>query len=1106
MLDFFSVQRGGCVCKTCGKRIDGLSDLGAIFVKDKNRIQTEVYCKKDTPQGGGGNVGNLVSISVLPTTGVYETGVTTHPGEMPSTAPEFRIHMVANFDSGMSIPLNFNNTADKAAIDKLVGTVLRAYGKPYDIIPTLPEVKYDTVGEFFYVDQEAHTKTETGADVVYQERVELKFTDLVNTPVAAEAKLLDGWTRVDESVEDDFASVLSVEGNYPTTMVTFDSKSPIPSKVLPIDFKLDTSAIKAQAIDPTYTLKTYPDTHPLYPGQQYLEIYSHAKLLYGAQVVVADFKNAIPVEYPLEADKVIDHVVFKATSVSITDNVPKLEADALIELKVTIDGTYYIYYENIALPEAIPMNKAGQAPYQDPNQSSIVDLYLDDIRHIKWTDPTYAIEQLPIVAMDDPQPESEYETNATIWGPSILELDMRVAVKHQNEVGAWVTGSINETAIEWHTPVFEVRARLNSEERIAYHESGARSIHKDVRDDRIYITINAGKEGEKFISDITGDTIDASDNYISRMEFTNQGTSYDGGTITLTDGSEAFIGDVVTSRFNVFALDLLGIIDNSVLYDYAGNPIGTGMTVTDQEESHELDVETKIQFKITFPDPTCDISKGDTNRDVFVKEFTIYRKNIDTFHNQLGVAMAKNGDHYDMNVANKVEAFTDGAKELGIVPSAKSFNEALTHKAHTELMPDGTTHTEPSLHSVLIGIINAIQDTKQYTSSLIDKGITGISVDPNMYAKKSTASNASTYNWVETMAELIVPDPSWSRSDTSHTVANRNLLDNPNHTIKVLMPSRVVARWVELTNPEPDKLSIGYDARLDLTKDANAAWNDSQKTYHVDEAPIVLDATMYPTFVNALMELVQDHFGYHLQNGSTYAKFLDAYGDPLRGIQVATDGMNDTEGHELIDATVVVPNPAFEGSNHKSTVVANAIEVPVKVWVPKGGKTIETIEFIQPVDMNTVEYNNLDSPDPWERNMVSPDGFRYRVHYTDGSTQEVVGRPYDTVFPMPEPKKITRVQYRGYVGTVEYHSMGSSSPDARYMTCDGYWVYLVTFNDGTTEEVHTPGTEEIWPMPVGQTPSITDVEFLGPSNGDWNGIVYENLNDNDPRNRKMYTY
>lgn len=251
MLDFFSVQRGGCVCKTCGKRIDGLSDLGAIFVKDKNRIQTEVYCKQDTPQGGGGNVGNLVSISVLPTTGVYETGVTDHPGEMPSVAPEFRIHMVANFDSGMSIPLNFNNSADKAAIDKLVGTVLRAYGKPYDITPTLPEVKYDTVGEFFYVDQEAHTKTETGADVVYQEKVELKFTDLINTPVAAEAKLLDGWTRVDELVDDDFASVLSVEGNYPTTMVTFDSKSPIPTKVLPIDFKLDTSAIKAQAIDPT---------------------------------------------------------------------------------------------------------------------------------------------------------------------------------------------------------------------------------------------------------------------------------------------------------------------------------------------------------------------------------------------------------------------------------------------------------------------------------------------------------------------------------------------------------------------------------------------------------------------------------------------------------------------------------------------------------------------------------------------------------------------------------------------------------------------------------------------------------------------------------------
>lgn len=83
--------------------------------------------------------------------------------------------------------------------------------------------------------------------------------------------------------------------------------------------------------------------------------------------------------------------------------------------------------------------------------------------------------------------------------------------------------------------------------------------------------------------------------------------------------------------------------------------------------------------------------------------------------------------------------------------------------------------------------------------------------------------------------------------------------------------------------------------------------------------------------------------------------------------------------------------------------------------------------------------------------------------------------------------------------------MGSSSPDARYMTCDDYWVYLVTFNDGTTEEVHTPGTSEIWPMPVGQTPSITDVEFMGPSNGDWNGILYENLTDEDPRNRKMRT-
>lgn len=1105
MLDFFSVQRGGCVCKTCGKRIDGLSDLGAIFVKDKNRIQTEVYCKKDTPQGGGGDVGNLVSISVLPTTGVYETGVTTHPGEMPSTAPEFRIHMVANFDSGMSIPLNFNNTADKAAIDKLVGTVLRAYGKPYDIIPTLPEVKYDTVGEFFYVDQEAHTKTETGADVVYQERVELKFTDLVNTPVAAEAKLLDGWTRVDELVDDDFASVLSVEGNYPTTMVTFDSKSPIPTKVLPIDFKLDTSAIKAQAIDPTYTLKTYPDTHPLYPGQQYLEIYSHAKLLYGTQVVVADFKNAIPVEYPLEADKVIDHVEFKATNVSIVENEPKLDADAFLELKATIDGAYYIYYENIATPEAIPMNKAGQAPYQDPNQSSIVDLYLDDIRHIRWTDPTYAIEQLPIVAMDDPQPESEYETNATIWGPSVFEVDLRVDVKHQNEVGTWVPGGFSKAAIEWDTPVFEVRARLNSEERIAYHESYVTHVNKAVRDDHTYLTLSVSRGGEKFISDITGDTIAISDNYISKMEFTNQGTSYDGGTITLTDGSEAFIGDVTTTKFADIAADLFNIINSSVCYGSDDEVLGTGPVVLSPDERNENDNYTRLNFTLWVPDPTFDKDKGDTNRLVYTRDFYLLREKIDTFHNKLGVSMDKVGDHYVMKVNNDLNVYTGHIKDKRVKTDAKTFDETLVHKASTHPMPDGSTHTEPSLHSVLVGVINAIQDTEQYTSSLIDKGIAGISVDPTMYAKKSTASNASTYNWVETTAELIVPDPSWSRSDSSHTVANRNLLDDPNRTIKVLMPSRVVARWTELDNPEPDKLSIGYNAKLDLTKDANAAWNDSQKTSDIDEAPIVLDSTMYPDFVNQLMELIQDHYGYHLQNGSTYAKFVDADGNPMKGIQVATDGMNDTEGHELIDATVIVPNPAFEGADRKSTVMANAIEVPVQVWVPKGGKDIETIEFIQPVDMNTIEYNNLDSSDPWERNMVSPEGFRYRIHYTDGSTLDITGSTNDTIFPMPEPKKITRVQYRGYVGTVEYHSMGSSSPDARYMTCDGYWVYLVTFNDGTTEEVHTPGTEGIWPMPVGQTPSITDVEFMGPSNGDWNGILYENLTDEDPRNRKMRT-
>lgn len=1107
MIDFFSAQRGGCVCKTCGKRIDGLTDLGAIFIKDKNRIQTEAYCKQDTPQGGGGDIGNLVSISVLPTTGVYETGVTTHPGEMPSVAPEFRIHMVANFDSGMSIPLNFNNTADKAAIDKLVGTVLRVYGKPYDIIPTLPEVKYDTVGNFFYVDQEAHTKTETGTDVVYQERVELKFTDLINTPTQAQAKLLEDWVTV-AGVFGDKAHFETINGSYPTTHVSFDSKSPVPSKILPIHFHLDTSAIEAQVLDPTYALKTYPDDHPLYPGQQYLEIYSHARLLYGGQVAITDFRNLVPVEYPLEADKVIDHVEFHATNVSLMENFgSKHDPDALYEVFVTIDGSYYIYYENMALPEVVPMNKPGQAAYTDPNNYEIIDFYINEIRHMRWTDASFTNDKLPTVVMDNPPPSSATQPNATLSGPSVFEMDLKVKASHYNDYDntVIVDGVYITTNIPYNQDMFDVRVRMNADDRITYVVADSIEPSEDDRGDHIYICFNTANE--RFISDITGNDIPTSDTFEKHLELTNQGSSYDGGSIVLTDGTTVQVGNVATTKMLDFFASLMGIIDNATFYDDYDLPIGVGMTIPDDSISEtSKDTEnTSIKFTVYIPDPTYDSSRGDMNNKLYMKEFTIDRKKIDSVHDQLTFSMTKSGDHYDMVVTNKVEMFTENNKDLRVQTSAKTFDETVTHKVSTDTQPDGSTHSEPSLHTVLVGIVNAIQDTDQYTSALVARDVKGISVDPTMYGKKCTASGNEDYNWVTTTAELIVPDPSWSRSDTSHATANRNLLDKTNQQVKVLLPSRVVAKFVDVTNPANDTLTLSYDAKLDLSKNGDASWTDTRKTSQVTDAPIVLDDTEYPGFVNKIMGLIQNHYGWTIdQSSGQYAHILDENGNPITGIQVASAGMYDTANYELMDATVIVPNPAHDGSSAHSATMVNALEVPVKVWVPKG-KAVEYVSFIEPVNMDTVEYHDLGSPSPLTRRMTSPDGFRYRITYTDGSTLDVTGRPNDPIFPMPALRKVTQVRYNGYTGNIEFHNGETVYGPDSYMTCTGEWIYDVYFEDGTSQEVRTDGSNPIWPLPPVTVPEITDVEFMGPSNGDWNSIQYENLTDDDPRNRKMYT-
>lgn len=1105
MIDFFSVQRGGCFCKTCGKRIDGLSDLGAIFVKDKNRIQTEAYCKKDTPQGGGGNLGNLVNISVLPTTGVYETGVTTHPGEMPSTAPEFRIHMVANFDSGMSIPLNFNNTADKAAIDKLVGTVLRAYGKPYDITPTLPEVKYDTVGNFFYVDQEAHTKTETGADVVYQERVELKFTDLINTPTTVQAKLLEDWTTV-VSTDGDKAHYGLLDGSYPTTYVSFDG--PVPFKQLPIHFMLDASAIETQILDPTYTLKTYPSTHPIHPNEQYLEIYSHARFLYGGQVIYPDFKNPVPVEYPLEGEKVIDHVEFHTTSLAVNVNSgTRYDPWAVLEVLATIDGIYYIYYENEATPQAIPMNKPGQAAYTDPNNYEIIDFYVDEVRHLMWSDESFTVEQLPTVVMDNPPPASATEPNATLLGPSVFEMDLKVQVAHYNDYDNTVIVDhyCVQTNVPYHQDEFAIRVRMNAEDRITYVSADSIEPSEDDRGDHIYICLNTANE--RFISDITGNDIPTSAAFEKHLELTNQGTSYDGGSIVLTDGTTVQVGNVTTTKMLDFFASLMGIIDNATFYDDYDQPIGVGMTVPDDSISEtSKDTEnTSIKFTVYIPDPTYDSSRGDANNKLYAKEFMIERKKIDSVHDQLTFSMSKSGDHYNMVVTNKVEMFTENNKDLRVQTSAKTFDETIVHKVSTDTQPDGSTHSEPSLHTVLVGIVNAIQDTEQYTSSLVDKGFKGISVDPTMYGKKCTATGNENYNWVTTTAELIVPDPSWSRSDSGHTTANRNLLNKTNQEVKVLLPSRVVAKFVDVTNPANDTLTLSYDAKLDLSKNGDASWTDTQKTSQVTDAPIVLDSTEYPGFVNKIMGLIQNHYGWTIdQSSGQYAHILDENGDPLTGIQVASEGMYDTTNYELMDATVIVPNPAHDGSAAHSATMTNALEVPVKVWVPKG-KAVDYVSFIEPANMDTVEYHDLWSPSPLVRRMTSPDGFRYRITYTDGSTLDVTGRPNDPIFPMPASRKVTQVRYNGYDGTVEFHNGQTAYGPDSYMTCTGEWVYDVYYDDGTSQEVRVDGSNPIWPLPPVTVPEITDVEFMGPSTGDWNSIVYENLTDNDPRNRKMRT-
>lgn len=1032
MIDFFSVQRGGNICKTCGKRIQGFVDLGAILCKDNPRMQTEVYCKDHVPQTG--SLGNLVSIQVRPGNSIVETGVTDHPGSAPTVAPKFHINLLANFDSGTSLPIVYDNLLDKAAIDQLVASVLENYGKPYEIVPNETKVKYDATEGKFYVDATADTKVPGRPDQSLTERIYLTLDDLIKvepttikqvngstatwsadrdravaaieanvtsgddttkgTNIATDVKIIrpavdkasmkadnlqhqpdgswtidleadtdqpwnngtpaqntkkaktvpidipdpeaistaveDSWSyTLDPNDDDDVGYIRKVIGSDSDCLITFEGEStPV---AMAEQMTIDTSAIKAKAIKATYEVKTYPPTHPTYPNQQYIAMYSHAQMMLGNNIVINDIQAEQVAEYPLDAAKEIEYVELIVTGDELVlESVDDNQATLVYKVK----GHYDVHYKNISAAESVPfvpglggVDALGFLKFNVSNDISITSVEFKNWgKKGQVQNPTYNT------------------TSKKLEGPAYLQVGLNMVDPISGHTYHDVAFDVNETMFKVPAPwVYDAMAFITSSSVVKSRES-------------------VGTGASKWALKLT-DTVYVWDTNLNQMLAKDSKlllfhTDTEYNTKVMIPANEP--DSVTIANGNDLMHNMLTRMDEADCYIYKdGVPeyMGTGIMVSDGAV-YAPGSYREVEMTVYIPDPTWVATETDQKTMVYTKQVKIKIPKYVEMHTHVKeVNWEPEGKHYNLvTYANSYLYNKDGEeKSHDVLPDDGKLVESVMKHLSYECDEDDAHEVASARDDVLDIIIAGVNQAQQYDENRQPiSGVKGISATVSTGQTVYAKSNVKNVNCI-----VILPDPTWDPDDPQHATNRRNLLEktSPAKMVDVTGAHTTFKRLDDAPTARENEMAMwvtneGYTHIKSYTPSSEAEKRQYAKYFDQDQDVNVWTLNEMVANTKAILDYFSDGVPYYQPPGSLYPAQKMVTGLPTynRGMMVWTKGFGEDVTdpdcqYELIDGTIVVPNPTIPENKTGTPIVPNLYEVPVKIWVPKG--TEKKITHIQ---------------------------------------------------------------------------------------------------------------------------------------------------------------
>lgn len=600
MIDFFSVQRGGCFCKTCGKRINGLSDLGAIFVNDVNRVQTEAFCKQHAQHGGGGS--SVVSAEFNPLASFTVTDPTDTDGILVPSNPTMNgIGAVTlKYDDGTTAIMSVGTT-DPNFINRLATQFIRLYGKPTEVyqsnsdkviktkidpvtgdtkyyVLATPEVVSDNNGTITVLNQGDPEEIEVDLQAVpvfirsvsegFNAPIEILNID-TNNPAPDVDKTYLKIERIKMQSANCYGSY-----NLDTDTIDYDPNGKFNSSSAPLMVDENLKVLLACSIPYVGPIEPDPTGNP---GDMRYPVYSRTKLTVGevGGAGTQSFDLNSPLAYIPVAGKQVEKVELydvRNPQLSNLDDWVKFKAEYLVTYT---DGSTFIYYDDDALPCKVDF----------PGQGESADT---QVSFVSWIQEGSAIRNYSAV---------QVAPGRNIW---IIKGDCKYKV------------------------VFNSKAGTSVKEEATYEGSIQLVITlKDIAEARVEQPARIDNHA-MWVPGVVGGYASEDDTQ----------TLYKIGRIAPIGHTGNNTGDTYIPSFKTFLLPVIdAIIAGTEYFNPDGTSEGVGAVVRDRDFDPDLPSEVH-QFEILLPDPTFD--PADPNADYNTAELTRYMVNVEVNTSESG--------------------------------------------------------------------------------------------------------------------------------------------------------------------------------------------------------------------------------------------------------------------------------------------------------------------------------------------------------------------------------------------------------------------------------------------------------------------------------------